>query len=266
MKTETRTHSGVFERVVCGVDGSEAGATAARAAGLITAPEGSLTLVSANDPSIAVHAGWNMAQVLEELAVEAQTALERGRAEAGLLHPLDAKLLKGDPLHCLLAEIARREATAVVVGSHGTSRATGVALGAVSTYLLHEAPCSVLIARGSIDSRHWPQRIVVGVDGSAHSARAVEAATELAARFDAHVRAIVATQDARADLDAARQIAPGCEEQDARALDVLETASETADLIVVGSRGLRGLRALGSLSERIAHEAHCSVIVVRPPV
>ena len=50
-----------------------------------------------------------------------------------------------------------------------------------------------------------------------------------------------------------------------KALDVLEVASETADLIVVGSRGLRGLRALGSLSERIAHEARCSVLVVRSP-
>jgi len=40
-------------------------------------------------------------------------------------------------------------------------------------------------------------------------------------------------------------------------------ASETADLIVVGSRGVRGIRALGSISERLAHEASCSVLVVR---
>ena len=88
-------------------------------------------------------------------------------------------------------------------------------------------------------------------------------ATALAARFDADLRAIVATQDAHVDLEAARRIAPGCEEHDARALDILEASSETADLIVVGSRGLRGFRALGSLSERIAHEARCSVLVVR---
>ena len=265
MNTRAHTRTDVFDRVVCGVDGSDAGATAARVAGLVTAPDGSLTLVSANDPSIAVHAGWNMAQVLEELAVEAQGALERGQVEAGSLHPLEAKLLEGDPLHCLLAEIARREATAVVVGSHGVSRATGIALGAVSTYLLHEAPCSVLIARGSIDAALWPQRIVVGVDGSTDSARAVEAATVLAARFDAEPRAMVGTQGARVDLDAVRRIAPGCEEHDAHALELLELTSEPVDLIVVGSRGLRGVRALGSLSERIAHEAHCSVLVVRSP-
>ncbi|MGZ8782508.1 MAG: universal stress protein [Gaiellaceae bacterium] len=253
-----------FDRVVCGVDGSEAGTTAARAAGLVTAPDGSLTLVAVNDTSIAVHAGWNMAQVLEELASEAQSALERGRTEAEVLHPLDAKLMEGDPLQCLLAEIARREATLVVVGSHGISRVTGIALGAVSTYLLHEAPCPVLIARGSIDPQRWPRQIVAGVDGSADSALAFQAATALAERFDADLRVIVGTQDARVDLDAARRIAPGCEEHDARSLDVLEASSETADLIVVGSRGLRGLKALGSLSERIAHDARCSVLVVRP--
>jgi len=38
--------------------------------------------------------------------------------------------------------------------------------------------------------------------------------------------------------------------------------SPAADLVVVGSRGLHGLRALGSVSERVAHRAHCSVLVV----
>ena len=35
------------------------------------------------------------------------------------------------------------------------------------------------------------------------------------------------------------------------------------DLVVVGSRGLSGLRALGSVSERVAHGAHASVLVAR---
>ena len=35
-----------------------------------------------------------------------------------------------------------------------------------------------------------------------------------------------------------------------------------ADLLVVGSRGLHGVSALGSVSERLAHEAHCSVLIV----
>lgn len=49
--------SDVFGRVVCGVDHSDAGEAAARAAARVADPNGSLTLISVDDPSIAVHAG-----------------------------------------------------------------------------------------------------------------------------------------------------------------------------------------------------------------
>ena len=68
------------------------------------------------------------------------------------------------------------------------------------------------------------------------------------------------------DLDAARRIAPELEERDGRALDVLVSEAEKADLVLVGSRGLQGLKTLGSASERIAHQASCSVLVVRGAV
>jgi nucleotide-binding universal stress UspA family protein len=43
----------------------------------------------------------------------------------------------------------------------------------------------------------------------------------------------------------------------------LAELSKEADLLVLGSRGLHGLRALGSISEQVAHRATCSVLVVR---
>ena len=257
------TGATVFDRVVCGVDSSEAGTSAARAAALLTAPDGSLSFLAVDDPSIAVHAGWAMPQVLEELAAEARAALDHARTEAAPVHAFEAKLVEGDPRICLLAEIERRNATLVVVGSHGHSRAAGIALGAVSTHPLHEAPCSVLVARGAIDGERWPRRIVVGVDGSPDSERALGAARELAGRFDAELHASAATEDAHIDLAAARRLAPELEEHDGRALDVLTAAAETSDLLVVGSRGLRGVRALGSHSERLAHDAGHPVLVVR---
>ena len=39
---------------------------------------------------------------------------------------------------------------------------------------------------------------------------------------------------------------------------------ERVALVVVGSRGLSGVRALGSVSERVATTANCSVLVARP--
>lgn len=44
---------------------------------------------------------------------------------------------------------------------------------------------------------------------------------------------------------------------------VLTAAGADADLLVLGSRGLHGLRALGSVSERVAHRAACSTLIVR---
>lgn len=260
--TIDNVNAGVFERVVCAVDASDAGTEAARQAGRVADPEGSLTLVTVDDPSIAVHAGWRMAAIAEELAVEAREAVETGRAAAQTRHPVDTRLVEGDPLLSLLAEIEREDATLAVVGSHGYSRAVGIALGSVTTHLLHESPCSVLIARVPRDSARWPRSIVVGVDGSPESAAAADIARGLAERFGASVRFVAATHG-RVDLDAARAIAPELEEIPARPLDELDVLSEFADLVVVGSRGLKGVRALGSISERVAHDARCSVLVVR---
>jgi nucleotide-binding universal stress UspA family protein len=257
------TETNVFARVVCGVDGSEAGVTAARAAARVADPDGSLTLVTANDRSAAVHGGFAMAQILERLAREAAEARDRGRDAVRALHDAEAKVVDADPLQALLAEIEKTEATLAVVGSHGFSRPLGIALGSVATYLLHKSPCPVLLVRGDVSPAEWPRRIVVGVDGSEDSARAYATARELADRVGSALRAVVATQDKRVDLDAARSIAPDVEEQDARAVDFLNVASETADLVIVGSRGVQGLKALGSVGERVAHEARSSVLVVR---
>jgi nucleotide-binding universal stress UspA family protein len=59
------------------------------------------------------------------------------------------------------------------------------------------------------------------------------------------------------EVDASTEVVSG------KPVGALLEASEQADLVVLGSRGLHGLRALGSVSERVAHEASCSVLVVR---
>jgi nucleotide-binding universal stress UspA family protein len=60
-----------------------------------------------------------------------------------------------------------------------------------------------------------------------------------------------------ATMQAMRDIFPG------EPFDEPVVLSEFADLVVVGSRGLKGLKALGSVSERVAHEARCPVLVVK---
>jgi nucleotide-binding universal stress UspA family protein len=226
---------------------SPQGPAVAELAARIAAPEGRVELVAVADP----------------VQEEGREALGRSAESASRLHAVETSLLEGGPAAVLLAEIRARGATLAVVGSHGRSRAVGIALGSVTTFLLHEAPCSVLVARPPAALDGWPQTIVAGVDGSEESAAALAVARRLAARFGAALHAVVATRDPHADLDAARRAAGRIEELPGRAVDELVHAAERADLLVLGSRGLRGLRSLGSVSERVAHEAACSVLVVR---
>jgi nucleotide-binding universal stress UspA family protein len=101
----------------------------------------------------------------------------------------------------------------------------------------------VLVSRRPAAGSWKPRRIVAGTDGSQEAEAAVAEARRLAERLSATVR-VVSTEDRRT----------------AHAL--VETAFG-ADLLVVGSRGVHGARSLGSVSERVAHEAPCSVLVVR---
>jgi nucleotide-binding universal stress UspA family protein len=221
---DERAGSRVFARVLCGSDDSSGGRAAVRLA-VRVAPPGSPPHVV----SVPEHRG------------------------AG---PADA----------LLGEIRRHGATLAVVGCRGHSRAVGIALGSVTTFLLHEAPCSVLVARErrANGANGCAGPVVVGVDGSAESVGALEAANELAERLDCELQAVVATRDAHADLDSARLLVPELEEHPASAVDLLAHLSEEAEVVVVGSRGLKGVQSLGSVSERVAHEARCPVLVVRP--
>jgi nucleotide-binding universal stress UspA family protein len=252
----------VFSNVVCGLDGSSEGTAAARIAARVAEPDGQLTLLTVEDRSHAVHAGLGAGTVLATLHADAEGALERGRSATATLHEADTQLRIGSPVDAFLAELDERRATLAVAGIHEHSRAVGIALGAVSTFLLHEAPCSVLVARQPRDLTGWPRTIVVGLDGSPESGAALTAARRLAVRFGSTVRAVVATGE-DADILAARRAAAGVEEHEGRAVDVLAVLSERVDLVVVGSRGLKGVRALGSVSERVAHEARSSVLVVR---
>jgi nucleotide-binding universal stress UspA family protein len=252
----------IFDNVICGVDDSEAGVLAARLAARVTDPEGTLTLVAVENPNLAVHAGWQMAAVSADVAGEAREALERGR-EATQTRPVFTRLVRGNPVDCLLRDLRERDASLVVVGTHGLGRTAGIVFGSVATHMLHEAPCSVLVARAPRNLERWPRTIVVGLDSSPEAAVATRVARELAVRFGADLRIVAAAPGRHSDIEMARRIAADLEILPGKPVDELVVLSEFADLVVVGSRGLEGLKALGSVSERVAHEARCPVLVVR---
>ena len=164
------TDTSLFDRIVCGVDGTPESLFAVKQAGRLQPPGGSLLLVVAMNLAKAAHAGMAATHAAGLLQDEA----ERAMAEAKELVTAEGKIVSGDPATVLLSEA--RQATLLVVGSHGRRRTAGTLLGTVATRMLHEAPCSVLIARPARDPDTWPQAIAVGVDGSAESELAVAAA------------------------------------------------------------------------------------------
>ncbi len=250
-----------FDRIVCGVDEMPEAREAARQAARLRSPDGTLLLAGVAELEIAVHAGWAMSQVLEQIDATSRAALHAAIDE---VHPSDSHLLAGDVVRCLLDEIEKAQATLVAVGPHGHSRALGMLVGGVATALLHRSPCSVLLARKP-RSDEFPSSIVVGVDGSEQSLAAAAVAKSVADRFGSEYTIVAARGGKTVDLEPIQQLSPYFVTDPGHPVEALCELSKEADLLVLGSRGLHGPRALGSVSERVGHRASCSVLVVRNP-
>ena len=253
-----------FSRVLVGVDGSDESREAARQAAILA--DGDLTLLASYDVAPAIGGtgvGVPYYQDDQLQRAAATGALERAREDAAVAAPT-GKVVFGRPADALVSEVEREQSTLLVVGSHGHGRLAGFLLGSTVTDVIHKAPCSVLVARSRNESDRFPNKIVVGVDGSPESARAYAVARQLAERSDTELWPVVAhggkaVEPRLVDLivDHHREDLPD------EPVAALLAAAADADLLVVGSRGLHGLRALGSVSERVAHQAHSSVLVVR---
>jgi nucleotide-binding universal stress UspA family protein len=107
--------------------------------------------------------------------------------------------------------------------------------------MIHDAPCSVLIAREPKLGGEFPSSILVGAEWLI----------------------IAATGGKNIDLEAISELSSPFVSDPGRPVETLVELSQEADLLVVGSRGLHGPAALGSVSERVGHRAACSVLVVR---
>lgn len=253
------------KRIVCGVDGSEAGFDALRQARRLLARGGRLVAVAVVEERIAVHAGMQASRVLDQVRADAEAARQAAAELMSGLEEAEATVVAGRPAEGLQAAAGRERADLLAIGTHEKSRRAGILVGGVATTILHSAPCPVLVARAPESAPPFPSRIVAAVDGSPESAAAAALAAELADRFGAALRCVAASGGrGGADVDAARATRADVEIDPRAPLEALEAAAAEADLLVVGNRGVGGIRALGSVSERIAHRAACSVLVVRP--
>lgn len=249
----------IFDRIVCGIDSTSESLEAARQAERLRAAAGTLTLTAVADVDLAVHAGFAMSHALDGIDSAARRALERAVDE---VHPASVQLVAGRPAQSLLDELEEAEATLLAVGPRGHSRLAGMLIGGVATELLHRAMCSVLFAREPRFGE-FPSSILVGVDGSVESLAAAAVAESLARRFEAELVFVAASGGKGIDLAPIQQLSPDFVSDPSPPVEALSELSHEVDLVVVGSRGLHGPHALGSVSERVAHRAASSVLVVR---
>lgn len=239
------------ERAVCGIDGSPEALEAARQASLLVPAGGHVLLVRAIDGDAA------------RAAADADLAAARTAVMDGVAIGVAVRV--GHAAELLERESRHVHAHVIAVGSHGGGRAHGMLLGSVATHVIHQASCSVLVARpGGAD---FPRQILVGLDGSGAARHALAAGRLLAGRTGVPLRVLHVLDGTLPRGAAQAGVEETVEEVPASwsAADGLCARATAGDLLVVGSRELRGIRSLGSVSEAVAHAAAASVLVVRGP-
>lgn len=293
-------------RVMLAFDGS-AGAEAARdlVAHLRWPARTAITLVAALErgptlfgvPEYAVVAEDSReasAMMLADLQATLQAAAAPLNAPGRLI---DTRVVRGRPASALLEEAKALQPDLIVIGSRGHGPLATVLLGSVSTEIVDHAPCPVLVAR-----RPTAHRLVIGVDGSESSQRAVAtlsawpifaglparvvgvserspgwtalstafypgmAETAESSREARRSQAAQITERACEDLSRVGLIATSELREGDPAEELIRAATEDdADLIVVGSRGLSALSrlALGSVARKVLLHTPVSVLVVR---
>jgi nucleotide-binding universal stress UspA family protein len=289
-------------------DGSTAAEQAALFAGRMASRlNGSIRVVSVVPERSVVTTAWlGMAPEMPAAAFGVDAALE----EATRLSEAAASVAKeagcpevvstveiGDPARTIVSVAESCDADAIVLGRRGTGGVGGLLLGSVSTKVSHLSDRTVITVREN--DLEGVERVLVAVDGSEHSLRAVEVGADLASAYKAplellHVVSMTTlvplgmsgadgfeygrledSMQARAELYLAqakeKAWQSGVEASTAIQLGdpathvVSHAAKIGADTICVGRRGLGNVTGLlmGSVSHKIAHLADQTVITVR---
>ena len=151
------------------------------------------------------------------------------------------------------------------MGGRKHSRTLGSLLGSIATATVHRASVPVLVAHPAPGPAPFRQEILLATGvavrlATRHVAPVAIAACGTAAIARHHVAEVATT------IQAATGVEPVMLSGSGSVPEAFVAAANVngAAVIVIGSRGRSGLAAVGSVSERVAHPAPCSILVVRP--
>ena len=269
----------VFAGILCAIDGREGGFTAVEQAAALAGPSGHLTLLEVTSyrsegerrsPAIGP---TEATRVLDRASGIAREAGVPFTTEVDPASPPQRVILDWSVAYDLLA-----------LGAPAATWLRGLFVASVGDTALGSLVTPLLVARPASADHQFADRILVASDCLEGSDGLVELAGELARAYGAsvillhatghepHVRRDGVEQKERRLQEQAhslqRSVGDASEVRSKRghAHDVIiETAKSLgASLVLVGSRRLDGLRAVGSVSRRVAHEANCSVLLVPP--
>ena len=203
----------------------------------------------------------------------AQDAASFGR-EVAAKADIDTAAVEGDAAEALLDLAARRGDALIIVGNKGMTGSQRFLLGSVPNKISHHAVGDVLIAlTDDTTNVALPRRVLVGTDGSATAARALDRGLELAAAIGAEVTVLTAGAGGRAgrilDDAADRAASAGVDattvSASGEAADELLAAAEDHDLLVMGNKGMTGAARflLGSVPNKVSHHMSTDLLIVR---
>lgn len=227
--------------------------------------------------ALAVALPSDLAQELEDLGRAAVDDAAAALREAELR--TNTILTHGRPAKALAQLVEEVQADLVIVGSHGRGPLGRLLLGSVADGLKNHAQASVLIAKSPAPDRH----LLLATDGSRSSRRAVALGLRMARAWTLPATVMHVFEPlqfgSQSELAALRERVFGPANRDwpdprvrfelevgNPAEELLERADSLgAGLVVMGSRGLSGMDSFlaGSVSNRVAHQAEASVLLVK---
>jgi nucleotide-binding universal stress UspA family protein len=228
--------------------------------------------------------GYGKGAVRREMKTRGEqiTPVSKRLEEIGI--PAEVVVARGDARHLIPFFARKWSSDLIFVRAHVRKDLTHWMLGSVARAVVTSAPCTVQIVRDAGEDHprtlHTARRVLLATDGSETASTAVEAVAGRPWPEGSEFKIVTVEEpwlirpaSAMGNINSAEHVLASAgikasnEVLSGNPKDVIleEAKKWNADLIVVGSHGRRGFKRflLGSVSEAVAMNAHCSVVVVR---